>query len=344
MMHTIETDTIFLFALIGVAIALSLYYLFKQHFIQKALKKHLAATKDTLQKTLQTVIDLKRKKNPFELLSANQNDGDSLLISFDKGGIIFDVNESALNFFGYEKDELIGQNIFQVLKATDTLTEEMSFLEKISLNPRLMIEYETKNKKKNNETAYISWTNRFVYDEKGRVAQIYAIGFDITQKKKLEQEMTDLLTKDAVTGALNKNFFIKEAARELARARFFKTDFSLILMKLDYFQQLDSHKEYSFSDAALKDVADICRQILRPFDIFGRLEDVKFGIVLPSTDETAAQEVQEAIRTRILEKNLKTEHGESFLSPSFSFISGQKIQESIDFLLIKANDRLEKEK
>ena len=343
-MSAIKIDNIILFSLLGVVIALNLYYFFRQSFKTKSILKHLSATKETLQETLQKVIDLKRKKDPLELLSSNQNNGESLLISFDKDGMILDVNESALNFFGYEKEELIGKNIFGTLAVDEKEADKMPFLEKIRLNPRLMIEYETKNRKKNREIAYISWTNRFIYDEKGQIAQVYSVGFDITQKKKLEREVLNLLTKDAVTGAFNKQTFLQEARRELSRSRLLNTDFSLLLMKLDYFQLLGAHQEYTFSDQALKDVADICFQALRPFDIFGRLDDVKFAIVLPGTSEKDAHRTEDLIKTKILEKNLRTEHGESFLTPAFALISGQKIQESIDFLLIKANDMLEKEK
>ena len=62
--------------------------------------------------------------------------------------------------------------------------------------PNLYMEHESENLKKDGEQLWISWTNRVVYNKDGEPEEIKSVGFDITKRKNLENELCSLAFKD----------------------------------------------------------------------------------------------------------------------------------------------------
>jgi PAS domain-containing protein len=56
-------------------------------------------------------------------------------------------------------------------------------------NPQNYAQFENENIRKNGEHVWINWTNRAITDENGEIIEILAIGNDITERKKAENEL-----------------------------------------------------------------------------------------------------------------------------------------------------------
>ncbi|MGK2907740.1 MAG: PAS domain S-box protein [Desulfuromonadales bacterium] len=114
----------------------------------------------------------------------------SIVLRWDKDGIIHFMNDFGLRFFGYSSEELIGQQIMTIVPEVEKSTgRDMSKLAKdISIDPDNYKSVHSENITKDGRTVWVTWTNKGIFDEQGNVQEILAIGNDITALKKAEKE------------------------------------------------------------------------------------------------------------------------------------------------------------
>ncbi len=115
----------------------------------------------------------------------------SIILRFDMSGNINYMNDYGLNFFGYRMDELYGKNILGTLvPASSTTGEDLEkFVTDLLRDPKSYIRNENENIKKNGETVFISWSNRAVIDENGKIKEILCVGNDITDFKHAQYDL-----------------------------------------------------------------------------------------------------------------------------------------------------------
>ena len=243
-----------------------------------------------------------------------------------------------MNFFGYEKKEdLIGKKIIGTLvPVKDSMGKNMKDLfERIKNNPRLYVDAENENICKDGKRVWISWTNRIIY-ENNIPKQINAIGFDITPRKKLEEDLRKMTMIDPVTGVLNRQKFLEEGTREMKRAVRYNRDLSVILLTIDKFDVLNKDLGTSFSDKVIQVAVTACRNSTRDSDYIGRIGDIEFALILPETHIDGAKIVAERIRNDIMKTNLSIEDESISVTTSMSIASKQKGENSIDLLMMRA--------
>lgn len=125
----------------------------------------------------------------------------SIILLLDKSGKIVFANEFACEFFGYTKEELLGQSALGTIipPVDSTGCHQTSFIDAIFQNPAQYATHENENLKKDKSKVWILWTNRLVLDKKGQPREIICVGHDITQKKEAEnllREKNRALTED----------------------------------------------------------------------------------------------------------------------------------------------------
>jgi diguanylate cyclase (GGDEF)-like protein/putative nucleotidyltransferase with HDIG domain len=94
-----------------------------------------------------------------------------------------------------------------------------------------------------------------------------------------EQTQEDSLT-DALTGLPNTRFMFMHLTRELARAERLKSEVSLLVMDLDSFKEINDTFGHHVGDRALREVANVLRAGIRPYDICIRYAGDEFIVVL----------------------------------------------------------------
>jgi diguanylate cyclase (GGDEF)-like protein len=94
-----------------------------------------------------------------------------------------------------------------------------------------------------------------------------------------EQTQEDSLT-DPLTGLPNTRFMFMHLTRELARAERLKSEVSLLVMDLDSFKDINDTYGHHVGDRALRDVANVLRTTIRPYDVCVRYAGDEFIVVL----------------------------------------------------------------
>jgi diguanylate cyclase (GGDEF)-like protein/putative nucleotidyltransferase with HDIG domain len=110
---------------------------------------------------------------------------------------------------------------------------------------------------------------------------------------------------DPLTGLPNTRFMVTHLSGELARAERLNTEVSLLVLDLDDFKEINDTFGHHVGDRALRDVAQVLRTVIRPYDICVRYAGDEFIVVLAGCGldeaENKRQELQHAIATTAFE-------------------------------------------
>ncbi len=112
-------------------------------------------------------------------------------------------------------------------------------------------------------------------------------------------ELERLASFDALTGLYNRRRFEEAANAEIDRARRYGRPFSLLLIDLDHFKQVNDTRGHNAGDAALRQAARTLTEAVRTTDLVARYGGEELAVLLPETDAEEAWRVAERIRLAV---------------------------------------------
>jgi diguanylate cyclase (GGDEF)-like protein/putative nucleotidyltransferase with HDIG domain len=119
-----------------------------------------------------------------------------------------------------------------------------------------------------------------------------------------EQIREDSLT-DTLTGLPNTRNLFTHLSRELARAQRLDTEVALLVMDLDRFKDINDTHGHHVGDRALREIARVLRETIRPYDMCVRYAGDEFVVVLSGCGAAEAdqkrQELQQAVERIVFE-------------------------------------------
>jgi len=123
-----------------------------------------------------------------------------------------------------------------------------------------------------------------------------------------------MATRDHLTQSFNRRYMMASLSREKARADRTGSTFSLSILDLDHFKDLNDAHGHLVGDRVLTAFAYLARQELRATDVidldsegrcFGRFGGEEFICLLPSTDEDGGQRCAERLREATADANFE---------------------------------------
>ncbi len=133
--------------------------------------------------------ELRYNKGLFQQLVESAN---SMIFRYDTEGIIHFVNDFALRFFGYTRDEMMGKNVLMVVPKVDLSGNRIgNLVNEIVASPDKFEVNENENIRKNGDRAWIAWTNKTIFNESEGRSEVLAIGIDVTSRKKVEEKILE---------------------------------------------------------------------------------------------------------------------------------------------------------
>ncbi|GAA3526935.1 biofilm regulation diguanylate cyclase SiaD [Zobellella aerophila] len=97
--------------------------------------------------------------------------------------------------------------------------------------------------------------------------------------------------RDPLTGLANRRMMIERIEEEQERARRRHTDFTLAMLDVDYFKQINDTYGHELGDRVLCSIADAINSNLRNYDLGARWGGEEFMILLPHTGLTEARDI-----------------------------------------------------
>ncbi|WP_439135608.1 sensor domain-containing diguanylate cyclase [Pseudomaricurvus sp.] len=149
----------------------------------------------------------------------------------------------------------------------------------------------------------------------GEVEALVGFMFDISERKKTEQQLIDmkqkleeLSFKDSLTGIANRRMFDTILDIEWTHATRNRQPLSLIVLDIDYFKQYNDHYGHIKGDECLKQVATVLSEAATRFkDFFARYGGEEFVFILPETDTKSAQKIADRCLKLIAEAQIPHE-------------------------------------
>ena len=125
----------------------------------------------------------------------------------------------------------------------------------------------------------------------GRFSGRLLVWREITEHKRLEAELRRLSVTDSLTGMYNRRHFCACGEEEIKHAHRYKRPLSMVMIDIDYFKEVNDSFGHDAGDRVLLALAALLTKELRASDCIGRIGGEEFALLLPETDEAAAQEL-----------------------------------------------------
>lgn len=132
-----------------------------------------------------------------------------------------------------------------------------------------------------------------------QLSEADAIGRAIVHASKLTSEVHYKANHDALTDLPNRLLFYEFLDNNFARARRGGEIFSLLMIDLDHFKEVNDHEGHVAGDALLKAVAQRMSAEIREEDLAVRLGGDEFAILLVNADRDTAKEVADRVRASL---------------------------------------------
>jgi diguanylate cyclase (GGDEF)-like protein/PAS domain S-box-containing protein len=199
-----------------------------------------------------------------------------------RGEFLF-VNETIKKIFGVD-DEIIGLPIYEeeqwtrnpvlkqfIMNAVKLASEGQTVKEDIVLYDAL------------NNPVNIEFTLNPILNEEGNVVYLVANGKDINDRIKLKESMERLSKFDMLTNVRNRRGITEILDKEISRFRRHQSPFSILLIDIDLFKEVNDTYGHNVGDRVLVELCDTFKEVLRDYDSVARWGGEEFLIILPNT-------------------------------------------------------------
>jgi len=157
--------------------------------------------------------------------------------------------------------------------------------------------------------------------------------------QRLQTDLTELATIDTLTRIPNRHAAKIFFEKELSRKERYGEEFSILLIDLDDFKQINDKYGHAVGDIALVKVAGIFQSAIRKQDTVSRWGGEEFLIILPSTTIQNAQILAERLRQDVSDTEFKDNNTLVKITISAGIAHSAQAN-SMDEILKKADDAL----
>jgi diguanylate cyclase len=200
------------------------------------------------------------------------------------------VNQMACEVLGYSYQELLALTP-QDITPQDRLEELPSIMDKVFNEGHARFDglYTAKNGQQ------LPYEFNFGLTKLGGKEIIISIDRDITERKELEEKLTEMAYYDKLTGLANRKMLEVLFTKSLKRVYRAQHNLAVLFIDLDGFKNINDTMGHDAGDQLLKEIAERLTNIVRDDDIVSRLGGDEFIIVIEDVNEENLSIVAERI-------------------------------------------------
>lgn len=124
---------------------------------------------------------------------------------------------------------------------------------------------------------------------------------DLTERRRLDQQLSWMAAHDPLTGLGNRRHFEEQLGWEIDRLRGRDERSALLHLDLDHFSYINDTAGPAVGDKILREVAQRLRAVLRPADVVARLGGDELAAILNSVSLATARRMAEEVRAAVAE-------------------------------------------
>jgi diguanylate cyclase (GGDEF)-like protein len=167
-----------------------------------------------------------------------------------------------------------------------------------------------------------------------------AFGFFWMTTAKLSHELEMMASTDPLTRIYNRRVFREWCEREYERSRRSGSAFSLLMMDLDHFKEINDRYGHKGGDDVLCAVVETMQDSVRGIDILGRWGGEEFVALLPGTTMESALIVAQRVRANIEKLMLESGEGAMRMTISLGVATLRGREDELDAIFLRADQAL----
>lgn len=217
---------------------------------------------------------------------------------------------------------------------------------KLTQNPPYIILLTARDKKSDIITGLDAGANDYIskpYDKDELHARIrvgkrvISLQLDLLEA---QQSLSYDAMHDALTGALNRRAILDALEKEILRSNRRGTFFSLGLIDIDHFKQVNDHYGHLTGDDILKELVATMSSSLRGYDLVGRYGGEEFLVIAPESKGSSDEGLYERLRKSVENQRFSSRCGQSLQVTVSIGVTSMSGESSIDELLALADAAL----
>jgi diguanylate cyclase (GGDEF)-like protein/PAS domain S-box-containing protein len=231
--------------------------------------------------------------DPESLREFARNLGEGIYITTPAGEIL-DANPAFLEMFGVASlADLAGLSAFDLFADPRQRELEMRLLER---DGRVK-EFEFQIRRRDGEVRWVLDTSYVVADPETGERFCHGVLVDITARKRLEAELIEMSTHDALTGCLNRRY-LEQVEFEFRLDK--DASWGCIFVDIDHFKQYNDQHGHQAGDRVLVRMGRFLMRHVRAEEAVVRLGGDEFVIVLVGADAARTRRVTERLKNSAL--------------------------------------------
>ena len=213
-----------------------------------------------------------------------------LLCCYLPGGELTFVNQAYADYFGQSVQALVGSNFLNLIPEDDRAVV-LGNIQNLTIDAATDT-HEHLVLRPGGELRWQRWTNRALFDAQGHVKAYQAIGEDVTQLKRSEEQLKYLAHHDPLTDLPNRLLLNAQLEHMIERDSAQHQKFAVIFIDLDRFKQINDSLGHEWGDLLLQQLSQRITTLIRSEDIVARISGDEFIVLLDDI-----KSIEDVIRT-----------------------------------------------
>ncbi|HNY49919.1 MAG TPA: EAL domain-containing protein [Smithella sp.] len=240
--------------------------------------------------TLGSFMDITERKMMEEKYRSILENIQEAYFEVDLHGNFTFFNNSLCKTTGCSREELFGANYKQFSDEENSKNVFNAF-NKVFKTGQPTEGFDWRIKRKDGTQRYIEASVSLQNTSSGKPVGFKGVIRDITERKRIEQELNHLATHDALTGLPNRLMFSQLLDHAIHSAQRYKKQLAVLFIDLDRFKTINDSLGHDAGDQLLKEIALRLRKSLRTVDVVGRLGGDEFIVLIEDLQEIKQLEI-----------------------------------------------------
>lgn len=219
-----------------------------------------------------------QEQRELRLMDVAMRNASNAMFITDCQGRVQWMNEALIRISGYPREAILGQtpHIFS------SGQHDAAFWQEMWSRIRSGQDWvgDIVNRRQSGELYTVTQSISPLFNEQGELTNFLAVQQDISEKRRLEEEIHYLAYHDALTGLPNRMLFQDRMQQEIIHAKRNKGEFAVLFIDLDGFKAVNDARGHATGDQLLQIIAQRLRACVREGDTVARLGGDEFTILL----------------------------------------------------------------